>query len=82
MFLKFDDREILMQMLSVLRLKTSALMTLPNGSEKIAKVYESEIAEIIFEWGKKGFLEKELGKVLSDIMYLTRTAKDRLMPIK
>lgn len=82
MFLKFDDREVIMQMIKKLEPKVSDLKRLPKHSEKIFRVYASEVVEIIFAWGKDHFSEKEFDKVLFDIMYLTETCKSRLMPIE
>lgn len=73
-FLKFDDREVVMKM--VLKLKPKI-----KESEKILRICASEITEIIFEWGKRGFAKKEVEKVLSDMMYLTVSARNRLGPI-
>lgn len=49
--------------------------------EKILRICASEITEIIFEWGKRGFAKKEIEKVLSDMMYLTVSARKRLGPL-
>ena len=81
MFLKFDNRGVMKKMLDVLEPKIQILMRLPKNSRKIFEIYESEVTEIIFEWGEKGFPEEKIEKVLSDIMFLTKTARDRLMPI-
>lgn len=81
MFLKFGDREITIKMIGRLEDKVSIAMRFPKNSEKIFRIYASEVAEIIFEWGEKGFSDRELEKILSDIMYLTETSRARLMPI-
>ena len=80
-FLKFDDREILIKMLDVIKDKAVIFMRLPKNHKKIFGVYKGEVVEIIFEWGERGFLEGELEKVLSDILYLSKTARARLIPI-
>lgn len=80
-FLEFGDREIIIKMLDFLKPRCESLIELAKKSDKILKIYESEVVEIIFEWGKGGFSEKEIEKVLFEIMYLTETAKDRLVPI-
>ena len=81
MFLRFEDRKMLTRMLGVLEEKTRIFMRLPKETEKVLKIYKSEIIQLVFEWGKRGFSNKEIEKVLADIMYLTETARDRLMPI-
>lgn len=81
MFLRFDDRDIIIKMIEKLKVEIAGFARLPKNSEKIFKIYTGEIVEVIFEWGKKGLPENELEKVLSDIIYLTNTCRDRLMPI-
>ena len=75
LFLRFNDREILIEMLSFLR-------PYFRGSEKCFRIYVAEVTEVVFEWGRGGFSEDKISGVLSDIMYLTRTAYDRLNPIR
>lgn len=74
MFLKFSGREIIIKMILILEPKI-------NEPEKVFKIYCSEVVEVIFEWGERGFEQGEIEKVLADIMYLTRTCHDRLMPL-
>lgn len=73
-FLKFDDRDIMIKMVLMLGPKI-------KEPEKILRVFASEVAEIIFEWGERGFLEGEMTKTFSDIMYLTSTMRKRLGPL-
>ena len=80
-FLKFEDRKIAIKMLGVLENKLVEYMRMPSNSEKILAVYKAEVVEVIFEWGRRDWPEKEIEKVLADMMYLTKTARDRLMPI-
>jgi hypothetical protein len=75
LFLKFNDREILIEMLSFLR-------PYFRGSEKCFRIYVAEVTEVVFEWGRGGFSEDKISGALSDIMYLTRTAYDRLSPVR
>ncbi|MBR3252686.1 TetR/AcrR family transcriptional regulator [Candidatus Saccharibacteria bacterium] len=73
-FLKFGDRGIIMKIIfEVLGIQEP---------EKVLKIMASEIAEIIFEWGEKGFSKDEIEMVLADIVYISNTAKERLKPIK
>lgn len=73
-FLKFGDREIIIKIIFELwGIKKP---------EKILKIMASEITEIIFEWGEKGFPKKEIEMVLADITYISDTAKERLKPLK
>lgn len=82
MFLKFDNREALVKILTKLKPKVVSSMRFPKNSDRIFRIYASEVAELIMEWGEKGFSEKEMGQVLSDIMYLTESARSRLLPLE
>ena len=82
MFLEFDDRVAVAKMVYKLENKIVSFARLSKTSRKILKVYISEVVEIIFEWGRGGFTEKELEDVLADIMYLTQTCRERLGPIE
>ncbi len=73
-FRMFDNREMVRKMLFELRQKV-------REPEKIFRIYISEVTEVIFEWGERGFVEEEIEKVLADIMYLTITARERLAPL-
>ena len=81
MFLEFNDREIMIRMISKLENKIIDFARLPKEPGKILRVYMSEVVEIIFEWGNKKFSDEVLFKVLSDIMYLTETCGERLLPL-
>ena len=73
-FLKFGDRKIVIKMIFIMRGA--------KKPEKILKIVAGEISEIIFEWGEKGFPKGEIDKVLADVTYLSKTAKDRLKPVR
>lgn len=81
MFIKFDDREIIVKMIGKLNSKIISTVRLPKSSKKILKIYAGEVAELIFAWGRADFPKNELERVLSDIMYLTNTCSTRLTPI-
>ena len=81
MFLKFNDRNVVMKMVDKMRGKIVNLAGLPKKSDKVFRVYAVEVVEIIFGWGERGFLESELEQVLGDIMYLSKTCGHRLGPI-
>lgn len=81
LFLKFGNREVVIKMIGKARAKIVSYAKFPKNYEKMFRVYEGEVVELIFDWGRKDFSEKELMRVLSDIMYLTDTARARLMPI-
>lgn len=81
MFLKYGDRKILERMVGKLEGRLARYMRFPKRYKKIFRIYVNEIVGVIEEWGEKGFSEKEIEKLLNDVMYLTETAHDRLMPI-
>lgn len=64
-FLEFGNREIIIKMLSILRLK----IEIPD---KLFRIYIAEVTEIIFEWGERGLLEGEIEEVLCDIKKLRK----------
>ena len=74
MFLKFEDREVIIKM--ILRLKPKI-----KEPEKVWRICVSELAEIIFEWGERGFSEREIEKMIGDMLYLTLSARKRLAPL-
>lgn len=81
MFLRYGDRNIYVMMIKKLETKIINFARLPSNSEKLFAIYTNEVVGVIEGWGKSGFSENEVEKVLGDIMYLTETCRDRLMPI-
>ncbi len=81
MLIEFGDTETLAKILEKIRPEIIVSARLPKSAEKVFRIYISEVIEIIIEWREGGFPEKEIEEVLSNIMYLTETAKKRLMPI-
>lgn len=81
MLVEFGDFETLVKIFGKLRLKIISSARLSNASRKIFGIYISEIVGIIVEWIKEGSPEKEIERVLADMIYLAETARERLMPI-
>lgn len=81
MLIEFGDVEALARILEKIRPKIIASARIPKSAKKVFRVYMSEVIEIIIEWRESGFSEEKIEEVLSNIMYLTETAKKRLMPI-
>lgn len=52
-----------------------------DGFEKVLDIYTSEVAKILFRWGQKGFNKMHFENVLHDTLYLTETARERLVPM-
>ena len=79
--LKMGDDRVVKRMIR--RYKNKILDEWGHGveSEKMFDIYENEVLGLIVDWDKAGFADKKMNEVLNDIMYLTRTARQRLGPI-
>ena len=76
--IKVGEISILREMVAQNKPKLIDYMRLSRNKDRIFRVYTSEIVEILCEWGEKGFCEDGIKIVLSDVMFLTDTAKVRL----
>ena len=56
-------------------------INLPKWAKTVLAVYRSEILGLLEEWAKEEFLEDNLNRVLKNIIYLTVTAKERLIEL-
>lgn len=72
------DGRIFERMLLEIRADLEKMMRLPKNSGILFAVYKSEIARLMCEWGARGFNERELEKVRTEMAYLTETARARL----
>ena len=72
---------ILERMVWRLRKRIVNTYRFPKDSGKIYKIYAKEVVGVIEVWKDSGFSMKKIEKVLDDIMYLTETAKGRLLPL-
>ena len=54
---------------------------MPKNAEMIFEVYNNEILGVIEGWNKEGLREKDIAMILEDILYLTDSARHRLMPL-
>lgn len=79
--IKLGDRELLTNMVKLLDSRTSIFLHLPKNSSKMLSVYQSEVCELISEWCENGMPDAEIKKLLSEIMYLTKTMRSRLSPL-
>lgn len=78
MLVKNGRRGVFEEMVLELRTKIVSYTRLPKNSEKMFRVYTSEIMELVAEWGERGFDEAEVFGILKDMMYLTDTMRVRL----
>ena len=77
-FLKNGDKAIFEEMILKIKPMVETEMGLPKNSEKLYKVFVSEIGTLIEWWGNEGFNEDDMNAVLSDMLSLTKTARTRL----
>ena len=75
---KYSGDRVVERMVLKLQDKIAEANYLPKKSEKMMRIYTKEVAGIVEGWYEKEFNEKEMNKVLEDIIYLTRTMKRRL----
>lgn len=74
-------KDVIKQMLN--RLKPAIITTwhYKDPSNQAYNVYENEVLGVIETWGKSDFSATKLDKTLSDILYLSKTAPERLHPL-
>ena len=77
-----NRREAVRKMIGKLRGKVEQRWRMAGNLDKMFNVYQNEVIGVIEAWGKQGFPAESLDTVLVDIMYLTRTARQRLLPLK
>ena len=77
-FLKFDDRYVITEMINELKDMVIKEAKLTRNKEKIFQIFVSEIEVIIRNWCKNGFDFKKVDKCVSEIVYLMNTSRIRL----
>ena len=75
------ETKTIKKMIEITRDLVSLKYNLPKNSEIIVDIYNSEILSVIEEWGRRGFLEEDVDKTIVNIIYLSRTARTRLLPL-
>lgn len=75
-------KEVINEMLEKLKKRIIIEWKISGNLEKIFHIYENEVLGAIEIWGEKGFSEEKLEVILKDVMYLTRTAPQKLLPLK
>ena len=81
MILEKGSNGILEKMIKKIEMKIKEECSLPKNSEKMIRVYRKEVEGLIENWIKCGVKKCEIDDLLSDIMYLTKTMRQRLMPL-
>lgn len=82
LLLRDENVIILNVMIDMISEKMMRRMGLTQRMRKIYSVYNGEVTRILYEWIETGADIDESGRLLSDIIYLTQTAKQRLAPIE
>ena len=81
-FLLNDGRkEIIKKMINHLKPVIICNWRFAGNLDKAYNVYENEVLGVIEFWGQRNFAVTNLSKVLDEILYLTRTASERLIPL-
>ena len=81
MLIKNERRILVDNMIIAMEEEVIKHARLPKNSKKVFGVYVSEVAGLMEKWGRRGFPDDEIGGLLSEIMYLTDTARIRLAPL-
>ena len=76
--MKYCEERVFYKMIIGIDSQMMKKMKLPRNAYLVYVVYASEVARLMYEWGKNGFLESEIEVVLDRIMFLTMTARVRL----
>lgn len=74
-FIKTENHAVFEKMAKKLR-----PMSLKD-SEKVLSIYTSEVAKLLFLWGQQDFNEIHFESVLGDILVVTASARERLLPL-
>ena len=80
----FNDnhKEVIKQMLKILKPSIIDEWHLAGDLAKMYNIYANEVLGVIEAWGAQGFPKGSIDQVLSDILYLTDTARQNLAPIR
>ena len=81
MLIKRKNFKVLDEMMVVLKPEMANFIRLSGSYERIFKVHTGEIVGLIVDWGLDGFQEAKIVKLLNNIMYLTKSARGRLLPL-
>ena len=76
-----ERTEVIKKMIKKAQPMISLKYHMPKNAEMIFEVYNNEILGVIEGWNKEGLGEKDVDTILEDILYLTDSARHRLMPL-
>lgn len=71
MFSEAGEREIFCQMVDRLRKKVERTTRTTESAERVFELYRAEMITVLEGWGRNGFLEKEVGQTLKNMMVVT-----------
>lgn len=80
--MKENGREVFISMIDKLKPELMKYMRIANNYETMYGVYKNEVATLLEKWGEGGFKKEEIESVLKDIIYLTDTARVRLLKLE
>ena len=81
MLIKSGNKKVITGMVNSLRPYIEKSARLTGDNRMIFRVYAGEITEVIVDWIERGFKEDAIEVVVDDLMYLTKTARNRLKPL-
>ncbi len=79
--LRDGHKEIIKRMIDHLRPIICCGWHLADNLDKAYDIYANEVLGVIEFWGKQDFAITNLGNVLNEILYLTKTASEHLVPL-
>lgn len=81
MLMERKNFKVLEGMIVMLKPEIMDFIKLSGDYERIFRVYMGEIVGLIVNWELDGFQEVEIMKLLNNMMYLTKSARQRLLPL-
>lgn len=78
---KKKELTIIKEMILVLEPEIVIFVRIPDKTGKVLKIYVGEVMGLMEDWSVDGFDGAEVMRLLNNIMYLTNTARDRLLPL-
>ncbi len=75
------ELKVIERMILILEPEIIDFVGLSDGCKRFLRVYGGEIVGLITDWGMDGLKEVRMTRLLNDMMYLSETAKIRLLPL-
>lgn len=78
---RYSGDRVVENMVLAVKDRITKICHLSKNSDRLFKIYAKEVAGIVEDWGSNDFSEREINRVLKDIIYLTTTMHQRLSPV-